>query len=229
MRCVILSLLINFAGTVVFGQSASTLNAGDFEKAIADGKQLVLDVRTAMEFRTGYIRNAMQANWNDTIEFGKRLQYIDRNKPVYVYCLGGVRSKAAAEWMKKQGFSNVIELEGGINAWKKEQKPMENAVQEKQLTLEDIGAMVGANATVMLDFGADWCPPCRKMQPVLDSLQKDTSISFQLIRIDAGAQTEIQKSFGITTLPTFIIFKNGRDLWRGEGIIEQAELKKQLK
>ncbi|MCG2617030.1 thioredoxin domain-containing protein [Terrimonas sp. NA20] len=227
MRPVILALLL-FSSCAVAGQSPRVLSPEAFEKAISEGDQLILDVRTEKEFRLGYIKNAMQANWNDTAEFRKRVQAIDRQKPVYIYCLGGVRSTAAAKWMETQGFSNLIELDGGINAWKIEARPLENPVQEKQLTLLDLSAMVGTNTTVLVDFGADWCPPCRKMQPVLDSLKKDGSIRFELIKIDAGTQTEIQKSLGIKTLPTFIIFKNGKDTWRGEGIIEAAELKKRL-
>lgn len=228
MRFLILFLLM-LSDCAVSGQQSGVLSPGEFEKAVSAGDKLVLDVRTDKEFRTGYIRSAMQANWNDTAEFSRRLQYIDRQRPVYVYCLGGGRSSAAAEWMKKHGFSSVIELQGGINAWKKENRALENPVVEKQLTLEDIGAMVGGNRTVMLDFGADWCPPCRKMQPVLDSLEKDRWLKFELIKIDAGMQTEIQKALGVTTLPTFIIFKNGQDTWRGEGIVSAEELKKQLK
>ncbi len=227
MRPVIISFLL-LSSCLACGQSSQTLSPGAFEKAISVGDQLVLDVRTDKEFRLGYIRNAMQANWNDTTEFRKRVQSIDRQKPVYVYCLAGIRSKAAADWMRSQGFTSVIELDGGINAWKKESRSLENPVQEKQLTLEDFSAMVGVNDRVLVDFGADWCPPCRKMQPVLDSLQKDSSLHFKLLKIDAGAQTEIQKKLGINTLPTFFIFKNGQNTWRGEGILSTSELKTRL-
>ncbi|MET0466109.1 MAG: thioredoxin domain-containing protein [Chitinophagaceae bacterium] len=228
MRPIILSLLL-FNFYAAFAQSPTILSPEAFEKAISGGDQLVLDVRTDKEFRLGYIKNAMQANWNDTAEFRKRVQFIDPQKPVYIYCLGGVRSSAAAEWMKARGFTKVIELEGGINAWKKEHRPLENPVREKQLTRKDLEAMVSGKASVIVDFGADWCPPCRKMLPTLDSLSRDRSLHFELIKIDAGSQTEIQEELGISSLPTFIIFKNGREIWRREGMISVAEFKRQLK
>lgn len=229
MRLVILIPGLFFSFAALSQTAAGIVQAADeFEKSIASGKQLILDVRTDKEFRTGHIASAMLANWNDTAEFSRRVQYIDHQQPVYIYCLAGGRSTAAARWMRSRGFVNVVELEGGINAWKNAGKPLVNPVAVKQITLAEFLGTIPGDKTVLVDIGADWCPPCRKMQPVIARLQKDRALHFELKNIDAGEQTQIQQELGIKLLPVFIIYKNGKEVWRGEGTIAEAELKKQL-
>ena len=139
MRVPTLLLLSLLTSLISFAQPAAShlQNADEFEKNIKAGKTLILDVRTDKEFRSGHISQAMQANWNDSAQFRERIKYIDPQQPVYVYCLVGGRSAAAATWMRNHGFSQVIELEGGINAWKKAGKPLEGFQDEKQLSLEE--------------------------------------------------------------------------------------------
>src|SRR6218665_535694 len=167
MRLMILtlSLFISVAG---FTQPASAIvqKPDNFERSVSSGGQLILDVRSEKEFRTGHIAGAMQANWNDSAEFRQRLQHIDQQQPIYVYCLVGARSAAAARWMRGHGFSNVIELEGGINAWKAAGKSLESAAAVKQISLADLKTMSLVKKPPFGIRGGVCCPPCRKMQPV---------------------------------------------------------------
>lgn len=230
MRLIILSLcLFSVFAAAAQTPSATVQKPGEFEQSISSGKQLILDVRTEKEFRTGHLANAMQANWNDSAEFRQRIQHIDPAQPVYVYCLVGARSATAARWMRSHGFTNVIELEGGINAWKAAGKPLESAAAVKQISLAELQAMIPREKTTLVDIGADWCPPCRKMQPVINELKKDPSLHFEVVNIDAGEQTDIQQQLGTKAIPAFIVYKNGKEVWRGEGILSADELKKQLR
>lgn len=229
MRFLILSLFC-FSSLSSLSQQKDglTLTPDEFQKSISAGNPLILDVRTANEFRSGHLQNAMQANWNDTAEFRARTRHIDREQPVYIYCLGGSRSVAAAAWMRSQGFSRVIELDGGISAWKMAGKPLENAAPVKQISLSEFAAKINPNKTVLVDVGADWCPPCRKMKPVVNALIHSSAGKVDLLIIDAGEQTELLKALNVTSYPTFIIYKKGKEVWRGEGIFSSEELKKWL-
>ena len=129
-------------------------NAADFNKGISGENVQILDVRTAGEYKTGHIKNALQADWNNKDQFNERIQYVDKDKPVYIYCLAGGRSTAAAEWMRKNGFTNVLELTGGINDWKKAERPLEGVSEEKQMTIEEYRAKIPTDKTVLIDFGA---------------------------------------------------------------------------
>jgi rhodanese-related sulfurtransferase len=182
----------------------------------------VLDVRTAGEYQSGHLKDAFLADWNNETEFRERIKSLDKNKPVYTYCLSGARSGAAAQWMNKNGFT-AYNLNGGIVAWKKADKPVEQVMLAKQITMQEYMALIPTDKTVLVDFGAVWCPPCKKMAPVLDTLVKTHGSSFELIKIDGGDQTAISKLLNVEGFPTFILYKGGKEIWRKEGIVEPGE------
>lgn len=210
-------------------QTVTKVKAGDFEKGIAADSAQVLDVRTAGEYGSGHIKNSLQANWIDKEQFFDRVQYMDKNRPVYIYCLVGGRSAAAAEWMRSNGFKKVVELDGGLNAWKRAAKPLEGVSNEKQLTVEEYWASIPKDQTVLVDFGATWCPPSVKMEPVLEEIKQDKSLHFQLLKIDAGIHTDVMKSLNIEPIPVFIIYKEGKEVWRKVGLVTKEEFAAQLK
>lgn len=227
----VFSLFLLFSILSCKGQADSSrkLNSDEFEKAINGKDVQVLDVRTASEYNSGHIKNALLSDWTNSTQFNDRIQYVDKDKPVYIYCLVGGRSAAAADWMRKNGFKKVVELVGGMNAWKKASKPVEGASTEKQMTVEQYWSKIPANKTTLVDVGAAWCPPCVKMQPVLDDLEKTKGLNFLLVKIDAGVHTDVLKALNIDPIPVFIIYKNGKETWRKQGIVTKEEFLKQIK
>ena len=204
------------------------LSAEEFENGInVKGVQL-LDVRTAGEYNSGHLKNALQANWVNSEEFRERVKYIDKDKPVYVYCLVGSRSAYAATWLRENGYSTVKELQGGINAWKRAGKPLDGGNNQLQMTVAEYNTMIPADKTVLVDFGAAWCPPCVKMKPVLEELEKNKALHFQLIKVDAGVHTDIMKALNIEPIPVFIIYKKGKEVWRKQGLVSKEEFISQL-
>jgi rhodanese-related sulfurtransferase len=224
-------LLLFFAALSCKGQEGSAVKIGpdEFEKGIAANNVQVLDVRTSGEYYSGHIKNALQADWTNRAQFNDRIQYVDKDKPVYIYCLVGGRSAAAADWMRQNGFKEVVELDGGINAWKKASKPLEGKTDEPQLTKDKYDDLVPKNRTVLVDFGAAWCPPCVKMVPVLEALQNDKRLDFVFVKIDASVHTELMKKMDIEPIPVFIIYKKGKEVWRKVGIVSKEELAAQLR
>jgi rhodanese-related sulfurtransferase len=227
----VFSLILFLSLAACKGQTPSTTKIGpvEFEKQITSEPVQVLDVRTTGEFKTGHLKNALQADWNNQQQFTDRVQYIDKDKPVYIYCLAGGRSAAAATWMRNNGYKNVVELDGGINAWKRENRPLEGAVAIKQMTPEEYLTSIPKDKTVLVDFGATWCPPCVKMAPVLDALEQNKNLHFTLFKIDAGVHTDVMKANNVEGIPVFIVYKNGVETWRKQGIVSGEELEAQLK
>lgn len=207
--------------------AAHTAGPADFEKGITTPGVQVLDVRTAGEYQSGHIKNALLADWTNQQQFMDRISYVDKDKPVYVYCLAGGRSNAAAQWMRSNGFKTVVELQGGMNAWKRENKPVEGSSNEPQMTMEQYLASIPKDKTVLVDFGAEWCPPCVKMKPVIDELEK--AGGFTLVNIDAGVHTNLMKELNIEPIPVFIVYKQGKETWRKQGVVSKEELTVQLK
>jgi thioredoxin len=222
-------LIISFTIFSCSAQTKTGLSAEEFEKAISGKDSVqVLDVRTPGEYNSGHIANALLADWNDPSEFDRRIPYVDKGKPVYVYCLAGGRSAAAASKLRKMGYENVYELKGGTNAWKAANKPLIGKPVGKQMSLEAFSNTVSGSKTVLVDFGAEWCPPCRKMEPVLTSLQTNNPGKFTLLKVDGGNDEEIIQKYKVTALPVFIIFKDGKEVWRKDGVATEKEIAEHL-
>jgi rhodanese-related sulfurtransferase len=199
-----------------------TLNAAAYKEAIAAKNIQVLDVRTAAEFNGGHIQNALQANWLDQKEFTDRTQHLDKNLPVYVYCQAGARSASAQTALEAKGYK-VVNLEGGMSNWKMNGFPVDGAGDKAQMRVEDLNATTSSNKIVLVEVGADWCPPCRKMIPVLETLKQKPAAPFYFLRVDGGNDIEVMKSLKSEGLPTFILFKNGKEIWRHEGLVTVEE------
>ena len=79
---------------------------------------ILVDVRTPEEYEAGHIDNAMNINWFDS-NFAKNFEKMDKNKTIYLYCKKGGRSAKAAHLLDSLGYKNAINLEGGYDAWLK--------------------------------------------------------------------------------------------------------------
>ena len=219
------TIIVSFLIFSCNAQSKTNLSADEFEKAISSTDSVqVLDVRTPGEYKSGHIAKALQADWNDRAEFNRRIAFIDKNKPVYVYCLAGSRSASAAAKLRTMGYENVYELEGGTNAWKAASKTLVGTMPVKQMSVDSFNNAINIPGTVLVDFGAEWCPPCKKMEPVINGLQKNNAGKFTLLKVDGGNDQDLVQKYNVITLPVFILFKDGKQVWRKDGVATEAEI-----
>ncbi|HET9277186.1 MAG TPA: thioredoxin domain-containing protein [Flavitalea sp.] len=210
------------------GQEKPVLPAPEFQEQIKRPDIQLLDVRTAEEYNAGHIQHSFLADWTNQEQFRERVQYLDKTKTLYVYCGSGVRSSNAGKWLRSNGFQQVFELQNGIIGWKKNKYPLESETSTKQLTKDEYQSIIDTASVVLVDFGAKWCPPCKKMEPVLEQLQRDLQGKFVLRKIDAGTQIEITQLLRVNDLPTFLLYKNSKEVWRKTGLISLEELKTNL-
>lgn len=119
----IFSLFIALAFTcALHSQTVTLVNVKTFENGMKKENAQLVDVRTPDEYKDGHLKGSKLMDWNNQQAFLNGTKGLDKSKPVYVYCLAGVRSLKAAEWLSKNGFAQVYSLEGGIKAWKDEGK-----------------------------------------------------------------------------------------------------------
>lgn len=231
MKCKFCACLFSLAFFVVScaqqNKVNAILNVQEFQAAIQKPATQILDVRTAVEYQGGHIKNALQANWNDAKEFENRTQHLDKNATVYVYCQAGGRSAAAQAYLTEKGYK-VVNLEGGMSNWKMKGLPVEGNNNAVQMRVADFDKVIADNKLVLVDIGATWCPPCRKMQPIIEEIKKEFSGKLYFLAVDGGVDMEVMKHLQFESLPTFIVYKNGKEVWRQVGIVEKAVLEKQL-
>lgn len=202
-----------------------TISTTAFSAAVKQPGAQILDVRTAGEYQSGHIANALQANWLDPKEFKNRTQHLDKSKIIYIYCQSGGRSASAQAALMEAGFK-VVNLEGGMSNWRMQQMPVEGAGNAVQMRVVDFEKLLQSNQYVLVDIGAVWCPPCRKMQPVMDALKQTPPKPFYFLAVDGGQDMDVMKLVKADDLPTFILYKNGVEVWRKVGVAPKEDFEK---
>ena len=226
--CLILMTTVLISCAQNSTKEAITLSAAAYKEAILKKGVQVLDVRTASEFNGGHIQHALQANWLDKKEFADRTQHLDKSTPIYVYCQAGGRSASAQAFLQEKGYQ-VINLEGGMSNWKMNNFPVDGNGDKPQMRVVDFEKTIASNEYVLVDVGADWCPPCRKMLPVLAELKQKPAHPFYFLAVDGGNDIDVMKSIHSEGLPTFILYKHGKEIWRNQGITTLAAFNAALK
>jgi len=80
---------------------------------------------------------------------------------------------------------------------------------------------------VLVDFYADWCPPCRRLTPLLETLSEELDGQLRIVKLDVDSSS-LAPQFGVMSIPTMILFKNGQEVNRLIGNQTRAGLMKQL-
>lgn len=93
------------------------VDSTQFKSEIEKDNVVILDIRTPGEFNTGYIANAKNIDYYSP-NFSDQLNELDKDLEYKIYCNSGNRSAQALQMMKSLGFKNVVDLKGGITAWR---------------------------------------------------------------------------------------------------------------
>jgi thiol-disulfide isomerase/thioredoxin len=106
--------------------------------------------------------------------------------------------------------------------------PVEGASTSPEMHITDFDNVIASNKLVLVDVGATWCPPCRKMLPTVEKVKNNPATKLYFLAVDGGNHMEVMKHINAPTLPTFIIYKNGKEVWRKQGLVEEAEFNRIL-
>lgn len=186
----------------------------------------ILDVRTPEEFSGEHLDQAQNVNWNSNDFAEKALQY-DKSKPVFVYCKVGGRSKQAAEKLSTLGFTEIYNLDGGILKWNAAgfSKPSDKIIG---MCSQEYGDLTKSSQKVLVNFYADWCEPCKKMQPYMLRMQTELKDKVTIARLNADENKTLVSEMKIDDLPVLILYENNKIKWQHKGFISEEDLKKQL-
>jgi thioredoxin len=213
---------------------------GQGEKKVLDAKTfseelsktpdaLVLDVRTAEEFAGGHLDKAVNVDWNSG-GFDAWSKKIDKEANIFVYCLSGGRSGSAGAALRQAGFKHVSEMEGGIMKWKAAGLPLIGGGSGKRgIQPADYETQLKAESkTVLVDFYAPWCVPCKQMSPILDEISAEYKGKASIIRINIDENKKLAQDLKIDEIPFFKLYKDGKESGNYIGQMDKASFKRIL-
>src|SRR5690554_791359 len=84
--------------------------------------------------------------------------------------------------------------------------------------------LIAGSQPVLVDFYATWCGPCKTMQPILEDASKQLGGKVKIIKVDVDKNPAAANSYQVKGVPTLILFKDGKILWRQSGVVQASQL-----
>ncbi|HLO72699.1 MAG TPA: thioredoxin [Flavobacterium sp.] len=84
--------------------------------------------------------------------------------------------------------------------------------------------IINANHLVLVDFYADWCGPCKMMSPILQEVKTTLKDDIKIIKINVDQHQDLAAHFMVRGVPTLMLFKSGKMLWRQSGVLSTSDL-----
>lgn len=94
------------------------------------------------------------------------------------------------------------------------------------MTFQEI---INQNKPVLVDFHATWCGPCKMMSPILDEVKKRLGDTVSIIKIDVDKNPQAAAAYQVRGVPTLLLFKQGKQLWRQSGVVQANDLERIIK
>jgi thioredoxin 1 len=89
--------------------------------------------------------------------------------------------------------------------------------------------LINSTKPTLVDFYADWCGPCKMMSPIIDETKKDLGAGATILKIDIDKNTDVARKYGIRSIPTLVLFKEGEIVWRQSGVPSKSLIVESVK
>ena len=94
--------------------------------------------------------------------------------------------------------------------------------------MQSFSEIIKSDKPVLVDFTATWCGPCKMLAPILHEVKTAIGDKATIIKIDVDKNPAVSAQFQVQSVPTLIIFKQGKVMWRQSGVVQAKELQQVL-
>ena len=84
--------------------------------------------------------------------------------------------------------------------------------------------IINGKTPVLVDFHAVWCGPCKTLSPIIKEVKKEFGDKLMVVKIDVDKNQSLAGKLGIRGVPTMILYKEGKQLWRQSGVVDKNQL-----
>ena len=97
------------------------------------------------------------------------------------------------------------------------------------INAKEFDEVIKSKKVVLVDFFATWCGPCRMLSPVLEEVLEEANGEFDIVKVDVDESYDLAKKFGVMSVPTMIVFKNGEEKEKMIGLRQKAQIEECVK
>jgi thioredoxin 1 len=90
--------------------------------------------------------------------------------------------------------------------------------------MSKFGDLIKSKKLVLVDFHAEWCGPCKMLSPIVARVAKQVGDDVRVVKIDVDKNQSIAATLGIRGVPTLVLYKEGKLVWRQSGVIQERDL-----
>ena len=85
-------------------------------------------------------------------------------------------------------------------------------------------ALINSETPILVDFFANWCGPCKMLAPILEQVKEELGEAIKIIKIDVDKNELLAAKYQVRGIPTMLLFKNGKQLWRQSGVLQKNDI-----
>ncbi|AWG26992.1 thioredoxin [Flavobacterium kingsejongi] len=90
--------------------------------------------------------------------------------------------------------------------------------------MSDFSTLIQSDKPVLIDFFATWCGPCKMLAPILKEVKDELGDSVSILKIDVDKNQPLAIQYQVKSVPTMLLFRNGKQLWRQSGVLSKEEI-----
>lgn len=99
----------------------------------------------------------------------------------------------------------------------------------KTVNSNEFQELIKGAKPVLVDFFAAWCGPCKMLSPILEQVNENSEGKYEVVKVDVDASHDLARKYGIMSIPTMIVFKNGEEKEKIVGLRQKTQIEETIK